>query len=339
MQKRGKRGLRGAQVFLEAGLGLGGVVAGSYWLPAAWRPSHLLFCAFFLVVFAIAVRYQMKVAYAVSVLAACIYGLLLWERPEMRAQPDLLPLALEPFLLLISGVLTSDLLRWQRQRLSALEQKYMQAEQALQSSQANYRLELRTREELERRGTGQARVVTALGEKVLAVWTWEGLERYRAILDLVVYGIEAQSCACYLWQDGVFHLACSRSGDESGNAGFLDLADPVLKQVIAQREVVTIRDVSGTEAQLPPGVVPMAGPLLKQDGAILGIVVVEQISLLKFTSDTISLFQLLLQTASTALQNTRDISQEQRQALQHIPTTNPLTEDVQPVHAVSVKPQ
>lgn len=326
MQKSGNLRRREAHGAFEAALGLGGIVGVSWWIPAAWRPSHLLFCAFFLVIFAITVRYQIVVAYGVSLLAACSYGLLLWERPEMRVQSGILPLALEPFLLLVCGLLTSDLLRWQRQRFNALEQKYARTDQALQSSQENYQLERKAREELERRAGGQTTATTtmaALSETVLTLWAREGLERYNALLDLVIHGIEAQACACYLQQDGVFHLALARPGEGSENTGLLDLDDPVLKQVIARREVVTVRDVLATEEQLPPNVALLAGPLLNRDKEMLGIIVVKHVPLLQFTPDAVHLFRTLLQLASTALQNTQENVLERHRALQKIPASTP----------------
>lgn len=336
MQKSGHLGRRKVRGAFEATLGLGGIVGASWWIPAAWRPSHLLFCAFFLVVFAITVRYQIVVAYGASLLAACSYGLLLWERPEMRVQPGILPLTLEPFLLLVCGLLTSDLLRWQRQRFNALEQKYMQADQALQSSQENYQLERKAREELEHRAGGQMTTMTALSDNVLTLWAQEGLERYRALLNLVIQGIEAQTCACYLQQDGVFHLALARPDEGSENTGLLDLDDPVLKQVIVRHEVITVHDVLATEGQLPSNVALMAGPLLNRDKEILGVVVVKHMSLLHFTPGAVRLFRILLQMASTALQNTQENVLERHQALQKIPATTPLAETTPPGNSFPV---
>lgn len=311
MHKNGKKMLEHMREVIEVVLGLGGVTVVSWWIPVVWQPSHLLFCAFFVVVFAIAVRYRALVAYSTSVLAAGIYGVLLWLRPEMRVQPGVLVLALEPFLLLVSGLLTSDLSRWQRQRMSALERDYACADEVLRRTQQSYQIAVKANEELERLVAGQAPSMARMSEKVMCLWTLEGAERYDAILDLVIYALEAQSCACYQWRHGLFHLSAARPGEGSTYAPLLNANDPLLARVLAQREVVTIHDFLVEERQLPPEVAVMAGPLLNQAGEIIGVVVIDRMPLLQFTPGTVRLLRTLLQMTSLALQTVPEPEQNQ----------------------------
>lgn len=314
MPKSRSRAREGVREILEVVFGLGGVVGLSWWLPDAWISSHLLFCSFFIIVFAIAVRYQMRLAYSASGLAACLYGGILWLRPEMRAQPDLLVLALEPFLLLVSGLLTSDLLRWQHQRVQVLERDYGCIDEALRQTQQNYQQVVQVKQELERQVAGQSTSMATISDKVIRLWILEGGERSEALLDLLMYVIEAQACALYVQHHTGFHLSAARSSRQKVYAPSLRVDDPVVQCAIAQRKVVTVRDLLLEQGQAPAEVAIMAGPLLNLTGEMIGLVVVDHISLLKFTSRAVEQFEALLALASLALQSAHHDGQKTDQS-------------------------
>ena len=290
---------------VEVALGLGSITGLGWWIPGSWRPSHLLFCAFFVVVFAIAVRYHALTAYSASALAAIIYTLVLWLRPEMRAQPTFLYLALEPFLLLLSGICTNDILRWQRQRLQKLEQQYTQVQTALQRTQQRYQTALQMNESLEQQVSGLPTSLATVSEKMLCLWRLDREERHAAILDLIISAIEAQSCALYLLEDGALRFYAGRSIDGSYHAPLLDTSDLLIQRAIEQRKVYTVRDsLCEDNNALPAGAV-MAGPLLNQDGEVAGLVVIDHMPLLKFTPGSVRLFRSLLHLASIAQHTAR----------------------------------
>lgn len=297
----------GIREAVEVALGLGGVTGLNWLIPVSWRPSHLLFCTFFLVVFAIAVRYHTIAAYSASLLAALAYALLLWLRPEIRAQSGLFYLALEPCLLLSSGICASDLLRWQRQRLDTLEQRYSQIETALRKTQQRYETALKMNEALEQQVAGLPTSLATISEKIMGLWKMDERQRYSAILDLLISALEAQSGALYLPWSGSWHLYTGQPREGVHCTPVLDASDPLIKRVIESREVSTIRDVlSLREKQnMSPESAVMAGPLLNRAGEIAGMVVIDHISLLKFTPGTVRLFRSLLHMASLSLQTAR----------------------------------
>ena len=106
----------------------------------------------------------MLVAYSSSSLAAISYGLVLWLHPAARTQPKFLYLALEPFLLLISGIGVNDILRWQRQRLVTLERKYTHTEEALHKTQMHCQQLSIAREALERQVIGLPTSIASVSE-------------------------------------------------------------------------------------------------------------------------------------------------------------------------------
>lgn len=286
----------------EVTLGLGIVLAMSWYAPATWVISHLIFCTVFLIVFATAIRYHTMAAYYASLLAAVMYGSLLWWRPESHAQFSFPHMVFESSLLCVGGILASDLLRAQRRRFSMLERKYAQTEERLQKTTRGYQTLLEVNAGLEQQVSGQPASVATISEKMVQLWQLNGKERYSAVLDMIMHAIEAQSCALYLQYNDLMQLCIGHSIDTCAHATILKLDDPLISRVVQLRRVCTVRDSLAEEKKLSQDVAVMAGPLFDGNEQIMGMIVVDSMPLLKFTPGTVQLFSSLLQIASIALQ-------------------------------------
>lgn len=285
----------------EVTLGLGIALAASWYVPNTWVASHLIFCTVFLIVFATAIRYYAIAAYYASVLAAMLYGLLLWWRPELHAQFSVPRIVFESSLLCISGILASDLLRAQRRRLSMLERKHAQTEERLQKTTRRYQTLLEVNAALEQQVCGLPASVATISEKMVQLWQCNGKERYSAVLDMIMYAIEARSCALYLQYNDLMQLCVDRSIDKYTHATALNLDDPLISRVVQLRRVWTVRDSLAEEKTISQKIAVMAGPLFDNNEQMMGMVVVDSIPFVKFTPGTVQLFSSLLQIASIAL--------------------------------------
>ncbi len=286
----------------EVTLGLGITVIASWFIPGNWAPSVLIFCAFFLVVFAIAVRYRRATAYSGSVLAAVSYSLLLWQRPEVYAPFGIRYMFIGAFLLLTSGVFMNDLLRAQRRRFIIAEQQQARKDAILQATAHKYQTAVTINAELERQIAGQTTTVTTIIDKMAQLWKLKGDKRYTAILDTVMHVLEAQSCVLYLQRRGEMHFyACQPAGAYT-YVPALNLDDPLISSVMRQRQVCTIRDVLAQGQTVSQKVAVMAGPLLDDHKQVVGIVIIDNIPMLKFTPAAVRLFSSILHMASLVLQ-------------------------------------
>lgn len=301
---------------IEAGLGVGGILGVSWWIPSGWQPSHLVFCALFLVVFAVAVRSGTLVAYTTSVLAAFGYGVLLWLRPELRQWPISFYLGLEPFLLLLGGIGSSDLLRWQRQKLARLEQQCTELEDILGQTQQRYQEIVTLHEEQDRQIAGQHISLITLSEQLAMLARLPEQDRLDKLVEVLTSAIEAQNCAVYLRRDGEWRLAAEQTGNCVGHAAVLPTSDPVIKQVLRQRTVCTVRDVlkdvggaegvgsaeraKGVQATMQ-GTAVLAGPLLNHFDELVGVVTLDNLPLLKFNQGSVRLFRALLEIIAKTL--------------------------------------
>jgi hypothetical protein len=138
---------------------------------------------------------------------------------------------------------------------------------------------------------------------------------------MVMHALEAQSCALYMQRNGQMFLYASRTGESVEHAATLNLDDPLIRRVIRQRQVCTVRDLLAEEKVISHKAAVMAGPLIDRNGQIMGIVIVDHMSFLKFTSRVVRLFSSILQMSSIAMQmasitSEPDLSRRKTEALQ-----------------------
>ena len=283
----------------EAVFGFTAVVMLSIYMPVYWLSSHLLFCTFFLIVFATAVRYQRIVAYSAGVLAVAGYCLVLWLHPALHAQVDVAHLFIEPFLLFISSVLTSELLQGQRRHFAKTQEQYEKADKQLQEINANHQKALAVNAELERQIAGQTASVNSIITKVAQLWQQNS--NYETIVHLMKHALGADACALYLHSYEKMHLVAGEPGAISTHRASSKLDNPVVRKVLQQGCVCTVRDVLAEEKSAAQELPVMAGPLMNRQGQVVGIVVIDAMPLLKFTPGVVQLFGSLLHMASLSL--------------------------------------
>ncbi|MDQ2905854.1 MAG: GAF domain-containing protein [Chloroflexota bacterium] len=297
-QEKPRPFLRYLREMFEMILGLGLTVLATLFVPGNWVPSELIFCVFFLLVFAIAIRYHTLTAYSGSLLAGVSYTVLLWWRPELYTPSDLRSVLIRAFLLLICGVLTNDLLRTQHRRFIMAEQKRVSLETELQETRHKYQMALTINTELEQQIAGQTTTVITISDRMAQLWRLKGHKRYTALLDTIMHTLGAQSCVLYLHLKGKMILYASQPAGAHNYSPVLNQDDLLISGVIRQRRVCTIRDVLTQEQVVSQQSAVMAGPLLDDRGHITGIVIIDSIPMLKFTPGAVRLFSSILQMAS-----------------------------------------
>ena len=287
----------------EAVLGFTVVGILSMYMPMNWLSSHLIFCAFFLIVFASSIRYRRTVAYSAGVVAAGGYSLLLCLHPTLHTQSDLTHLFIEPFLLFISSVLMSELLLVQRLRFIKAQEQYEQTSTILQETLYNHQKALTINAELERQIAGQTASVTTISDKIAQLW--QPTSSHTTIINLMKHALGTDSCALYVQDNGQMHLSAGQPRSMLDHMTTLQLDNPVIRRVMQQCRVITVRDVLAEEKSGSQALPVMAGPLIDPEGKVVGIVVIDAMPLLKFTPGVVQLFSSLLRIASLAMQMTQ----------------------------------
>jgi hypothetical protein len=297
---------------LSAALALGIVVVIGLFSPSIWLQSHLIFCAFFLVVFIVAVRSHAVATYSVGFLVAGCYSWLLWQQFQANPSFDMLQVFIEPFLLFVSSIVINEMLRKQKLQNIVNEKQYGEKEAFLQEIKQRYQTTQRLNAELEQQLIRQAFSVSTVNEKMAYLWGLQGQEQYDAILDIVMYAIDAKFCGLYLLCNGRMSLCASQREEISQYSTTvslsLDVKDALISRTIQSRQVCTIRDTLTDSRATQRVVAMMAGPLVDDHNQVVGVVIVDDIPLLKFLPATVRLFGSLLRMISMAMPTVRPIA-------------------------------
>jgi hypothetical protein len=232
--------------------------------------------------------------------------LLLWLHPA--PQSTVLSQALEAFVLLLTGIGTSDILRWQRLRLSTLEQTYACTHQALQEVREQCQQIEQARNALTRQIRELPVSLVTVSEQLTQWWLLAESQRFSALVDLLVSVLEVRSCACYMQEGNVLRLYAEHTIGDSTHAPVLDTENPLVKRVIDWRRVSTVYDTLAEQGGVAADMAVMAGPLLDSAGELVGLVVIDRMPLLKLTCGTVRLFGSLLQIFAHSL-HSRGISE------------------------------
>ena len=292
---------------VEAAVGVLLVTAVGLTLPGHWGLLDIQPHPLWLVVLAIGVRYGLPASYVAGSLSAASYLALSWLQPAVRTTPFGAHNLLQPLLLLAGAVVIGEIAESRRRRLVEAERAGAEAHASLDEALTRYRATLEVKSELEKRIVGQPASVVTLYETAKQLETLDRARLYPAILDLLTTFLGVEACALYVRQadaDG-FRLHGALPAEHGSRALLLDTSEGVSGRAVRERRLVTVRD--RLRADGPAGLAGepalMAGPLLDRAGEVSGLVVIERMPFLKFSPTSVRLCNLILDWASTALQN------------------------------------
>lgn len=305
MQQGNKEGKGWHPSLRECGEVVGGVglLTLTGWLiPLSWLPAQSMFCAFFLMIFVFAMRYQPYSTYGAELLAVSAYGCLLWWRPDLPLQVRI-PYIFDTILLLATGTLCNGLLHRQRKRLAELLQQNRHNQEQMLASTHRYQALLVVNEELERHISSLPTSLATFCESVERIWTLSGDARLQAMLKMVLHTIEAQEGALYLLEHGNLQLAGRYYGQgiEGDDAFLLERNDPIIRGTLQKGQVCTVHDLLREGRCIDESSVIMAGPLRLKNQQLRGVIVINHMPLLKFSPEAVKLFQTVLHVAEIVL--------------------------------------
>ncbi len=312
-----------AQEILEMVMVMTILVLIHLFLPVSWTSTHLLFCTFAFFIFATALRRNRITSYIAGVLASGSYLLLLIFFPHHFGFSTEFAMGMEAFLLLLSGILLSDLLQGQRQRQRFLELEQIRLEKLVREANKRYEAVTAINAQLEKRISGQQVSMATISDKLAQLWRLNIEDRHKAVLDIILHTLEAQACSLYREQDRVFQECAQLAQKHIAAPKPLPVDSPFFHQVLQTKGICSIRDlVSHNQAPKEASAV-MAGPLLDRQGEVKGIVVINTMPFLKVTPNLVLLFEATLQMVSIALETDASTQESSRKAIHEIGETLP----------------
>lgn len=315
IQSRAVLGLQPAIGTIEALVGIVALTIIGFVVPGHWGLLDIQPHPLWIVVIAIAIRYGAASGYIAGSVAAASYTLFLWVDPDLRLHTPHMQQMVQPFLLLIGGIVVGELTRSQHRRLTTAQQHHQQMRESSRKLIQHQQVLAGENAELKRRIMNQSASLLTLHRvaRTLNVLQVEAI--YPAILDVVSYVFEAEASALYLWREGQLELHIGTP--ESYPPVISSATDGVMGRALRESRIVTIHDrlMDEDPQAIVDDPVMMAGPLLGRDTQILGIVAVGQLPFGKLNRPSIRTFQILLDWSSTALANALEYEELQRKAM------------------------
>jgi hypothetical protein len=304
------------QALWEVISGLGFAWLISWVTPPSWTSLHLSFCAFFLAVFALAIRYPKQIVYSASLLATAIYAFILLQKGIVGMSWWNPRFLLEPFLLLVSGVLMVDILHTQRQQLLDIAQKFARSKQELEQANDYNKILIEQNVTLEKLLADDVVPITRICTLLTQLWKKTAPEPCEIILNLVMQVTEAQSCAVY-WKNTEQMRLVSKSEGHFEFPLLLNNGDAVIHAALEKRRLCTIRDVFDKNNAVPQDCIVIAGPLVDGNRHVIGMVVVGMMPFSKFTVSTFEFLSALLEVVSSSLQSSTSPSSSTHKRVPH----------------------
>lgn len=281
-------------------------------LPGQWGLLRVQPHPLWIVVLAIALRYGRGAGYAIGASSALVYAILEYLRPGARLAPLAAHDLIQPFLLLVGGVLIGEFAHAHHCRQAVAEERCERATAYASELDGRYQALRVAHTELERRIIGQPASVATVHAAAKMLRVLRPADLYPAVLDVVVRLLEAEAVALYLERGGRYELQAGHPADHPGRPLVVVAAenenatsDTVIARAVRSRTIVTIRDLildAGLVGAIDKPAL-MAGPVLTAEGYVRAVVVVERLPFLRLAPDTIELFRVILDWVAMALDN------------------------------------
>jgi polysaccharide biosynthesis protein PelD len=300
---RGKRQLRALVPYAEIFGGLGLLVLLDFLLfPGSPGYANVDPHPYWLVVIPIAARYGSLPGYAAGALCALVYLLFAAGRGSFG---DLLEMRtlLEPILFFVGGAALGELREAHKRAHLDLARRYDELEENVQDLAERYLASMELSRELERRIVEQTSTVTTLYGAARALDGLDARALAPAVLELAESFVDATASSLYLRREGKFLLEATRPANLQ-RPEELDVTQGLAAVVVGERRPATVRELlaEATPAQIMRGGAIMGAPLLSEDREVMGVILIERMPFLRFTSASAKLFALLGDWASGAFQ-------------------------------------
>jgi hypothetical protein len=211
----------------------------------------------------------------------------------------------EVFLMFLAGVLISEAVGASHRRAEYLESQLQKYELDLEDLRRRNEQSTAVIGELQRRIVDKGASMASVRELTAMFSSSQPQSLYRALLHCVVKELGAEACALYL-KGPDNHLLYTLGYPEilPGRAKTAD-ACGLVALALTERRVVTLRDLlQGPEGCSRNQSVMMAGPLELPEGVVVGVVVVEQMPLLKLTPTNVRLLEAIIDLCLQSLSRT-----------------------------------
>ncbi|MBI3017233.1 MAG: GAF domain-containing protein [Deltaproteobacteria bacterium] len=276
---------------------------------------------FWIIVLLISSRYGLMAGVLSGVVCALVFSILLYLSIDKKALETFwdMKYLLEPFLFIFVGGFLGQLSQEKINKISETETQAQLFTQRVSTIETEFSTSEEARRELEKRIVGQLTTITTLYESAKKLESFKLSEIYFGTLDILSEHLGIEKCSIYILENRLLTLkARSEFGKLSeGEDKTLSKTEGLVGIAVETQKVVSIRDaLSSLEFSKLKGGPLMAGPLLRKDGSLIGVITIEQIPFVRFTPYTIKIFSIILDWLSLSIENATYVQAVQSRNIQ-----------------------
>ncbi len=276
---------------------------------------------FWVIVLLISVRYGLMAGVFSGVASAILFSILLYFSIDKKALETFwdLKYLLEPFLFIFMGGLLGQLSQEKINKVSDTEGNAKQMTQRVSTIETELATSEEARRELEKRIVGQLTTITTLYESAKKLESFKLSDIYSGTLDILSEHLGVEKCSLYSLENNLLTLkARGEFGKISeGEAQTISKTEGLIGMAVESHKVVSIREALGSlEFSKLKGGPLMAGPLLRKDGSLIGVIAIEQLPFVRFTPYTIKIFSIILDWLSLSIENATYVQAVQSRNIQ-----------------------
>lgn len=210
-----------------------------------------------------------------------------------------------PFLFLLAGGVIGEIRNHYRKKYEKLHAKYESAQEDYDNLAIEHQALTGSKWELEKRIALQSTTMVSLFEQLTQIDQSEPMELYNRIPEILKEQLNVTCASVYVVDKNRLRRIV-RKGEwpASPLPDILELTEGMVGEVVRRKAMVALnRDVSSGEmAKFQNHSLIMSAPILRKDGALVGVINVERIPFFDFTANAVKVFETLAQWVSIAVE-------------------------------------
>lgn len=214
-----------------------------------------------------------------------------------------------PFFFLLVGGILGEIRNLYKKKYMKLEDQFEETVDDLKDLGVQHLALMESKEELDKRIAFQSTTMLSLFEQINNLETLDEESLYQKIPDLLAEQLNAKRSSVYLVQDNTLRLRLRVGETEGANLppDTVELNEGMMGEVMRRKDVVTIGQVYSEDdlqkfSQLD---LIMSAPLVRKDGAVIGMINVEKMPFFDFNANSVRIFEMLAHWVSVVLDKAR----------------------------------
>ncbi|WP_320169596.1 GAF domain-containing protein [Maridesulfovibrio sp.] len=259
---------------------------------------------FWLVVLLVAVRYGfVGGAFAGGVSGLIFFGFKLISIPELDLA-DFKSLAMwgKPVLFFLVGVIIGEMRQLQIKEYEELSETCDTYKDAFEKIKVKFDVLSEAKQEVDTRILSQESTLGTLYEAAQGLRSLSIDSIYPAVLEILRDFMDVEECSIYLLEGDEFRMDTAIRHGKGYLPDVVPFGEGLMSLAASSKRSVSIRDVADTDS-MPGGIIISAPILADNQRHVVGVVNVEKMPFLKFTSDSVRVAGLVADWCGSSVEN------------------------------------